>query len=732
MNKQMLLFLCLSLTSAVYGKDKVIVNPACDFNESSICTVTRIEIGKKETRVFVDMQFFPGGWIRFGADTYLEDCVTDERWRALDMKNAALGQEIYFPASGDTSVVFIFPALGKAVKKVNLCDNDEKGKAIIYGLSLNPKETRKPHEIPPAISSWLNEEIAASKRKTLMNIEDNEFFASDTARLIGYIKGYDPRAAFSTGIIYIGNDITREDSPIAIQIHEDGRFEGNIPMNYPVCQKVFFDDRGIDFYLEPGQTLAMILDWDEYRKAKTHNNYKFQDVRFLGAAAEINREFTSFLVQLPDYPSRKIYEERSKKNPDEFKVFFDETIADYAAAYRRLLDTETLSERTKTLLKNHYKVWYAAGLLDYEMDYGYNNNKEKIPDSWYDFLQDIPMNNHALLSSYDFGLFINRLEYCSPLSEADLLVYRSMSPAKTLFQYMFEELGKVKTAEDEEYISMDDSLYIKIFQPDMTKEQQKELHEEHDNAYQKFLDRHQAQKDVEEYNKKYVEIKHLTQEEIETEGWRLKDSLYINKLKLKPGIIYDVTKVRSMDYRFKEMFKDEKESAWNHLTALAAGIEDSFLKKEADRLFLKNFPEGGKKAYELPETPEAKIFKDIIEPFKGKFLLVDFWATSCGPCVYNIKEHKSMREKYKNSPDVDFVYITDDSGSPYNTYIKFVEEQELTNTYRLTADQYRYLRQLFRFNGIPRYVLVDREGLIVDDNAPGYNFEHELNMILKK
>jgi thiol-disulfide isomerase/thioredoxin len=718
--------------SAVYGKDKVIVNPACDFNESAICTVARIEMGKKETRVYVDMQFPPGWWIKFDTDTYLEDCATGERWKVLEMKNGVFGKEIYFPASGDTSIVFIFPALDKTVKKVNLCDNNEKGKAIIYGLSLNPKETRKPHEIPPAISSWLNDGIAASKRKTLMNIEDNEFFDSDTARLIGYIKGYDPRAAFSTGMIYIGNDITREDFPVAIQIREDGRFEGDIPMNYPEWQKVVFDKKWIDFYLEPGQTLAMILDWDEYRKAKTHNDYKFQDVRFLGAAAEINRELTSFLAQLPDYPSGQIYKERSKKNPDEFKTFFDETIAGYAAAYQRLLDTETLSERTKTLLKNHYKVRYAKDLLEYDIDYRQDNKKEKIPDSWYDFLQDIPMNDQTLLSSSDFKIFINRFEYCSPLSGASSMIYSSMSPAKTFIQYLFEELGKVKTAEDEDFIIMHDSLNIKLNQLDMTKERQKELYEEDNNAYNKLIERHQAQKYVEEYFKKYVEVnKHLTQEEIGIEEWRLKDSLYINKLKLKPGVIYDLTKVRSMDYRFKEPFKNNRDGAWNLLTALAADIENPFLKKEADRLFLKNFPEGGKKAYELPDTPEAIIFNDIIEPFKGKFLLVDFWATTCGPCVYNIKNHKSMREKYKNSPDVDFVYITDDSGSPYNNYIKFIKEQELTNTYRLTADQYSYLRQLFRFNGIPRYVLVDREGLIVDDNAPGYNFEHELNMILE-
>jgi hypothetical protein len=55
-----------------------------------------------------------------------------------------------------------------------------------------------------------------------------------------------------------------------------------------------------------------------------------------------------------------------------------------------------------------------------------------------------------------------------------------------------------------------------------------------------------------------------------------------------------------------------------------------------------------------------------------------------------------------------------------------VEEQELIHTYRLTEDQYHYMRQLFRFNGIPHYVLVDGEGKIIDDDFSSHNFEHWL------
>ena len=48
------------------------------------------------------------------------------------------------------------------------------------------------------------------------------------------------------------------------------------------------------------------------------------------------------------------------------------------------------------------------------------------------------------------------------------------------------------------------------------------------------------------------------------------------------------------------------------------------------------------------------------------------------------------------------------------------------NLFRLPEDEYNYLRQLFKFNGIPRYVMLDRDGNVVDDNFPGHNAEYEI------
>ena len=582
--------------------------------------------------------------------------------------------------------------------------------SLCTALAQNKVTANSGTEIPAKVSQWIKSELAKAKRKTLMNFKAGEFFAPDTARLIGYIKGYSPQAGFSTGMIYIGNDITNEDYPVVVQIHEDGRFEGAIPINYPIYSAVSFNDERIDFYIQPGQTLAMLLNLEDLRK----------NIRFRGTTGIINNELTAFYAQLPDLPDQKIYNEKNDKTPEEFKSFLDSCLADYSQTYHRLLETEKLSEASKTILQNNYQIAYATYLFEYETDYMRNN---QMPLEFYNFLQDIPMNNEEMLSTKNFSTFINRLEYCQPVSiDIHTIILQKSIPSKS-------DVEIPKRPEDKTDLLVQDTIIL-VFASQETKEKKLEVWK---NVVTKF--NQMNKQDYEEYiKKKYADfIKKLTPEEIPLEEWRLKDSIYANVLKLKPGIVFDVTKVRSLDYMFSERLKNNKEAAWNTLTALTSNIPESFLRSEADRLFLKNFPEEQRAAYELPDTYEAKIFKDLITPFKGKFLVVDFWATTCGPCVYAIKEHKTLREQYKDSPDVDFIFITSEDESPLASYNNFVKEQELKNTYRINAGQHLYLHQLFRFIGIPHYVLVDKEGKILDDNYDARsNLDTKLEELIKK
>src|SRR5205814_1794879 len=103
---------------------------------------------------------------------------------------------------------------------------------------------------------------------------------------------------------------------------------------------------------------------------------------------------------------------------------------------------------------------------------------------------------------------------------------------------------------------------------------------------------------------------------------------------------------------------------------------------------------------------------------KGKVVLVDFWATWCGPCVAEIPNIKKLYEKY-NPQGFEVIGISLDNGAEAPK--KFMEKEEMPwpcifdgigkDTAGL-ADQYGV-------TSIPLAILVDRKGRVVSMRARG-------------
>ncbi|WP_343303036.1 TlpA disulfide reductase family protein [Chitinophaga niabensis] len=524
--------------------------------------------------------------------------------------------------------------------------------------------TLKAQQIPPAVNKWLSTELEKGRNKKLLkDYTSDAFFSKDSGRIVGYIKGYDTTLKFTSGVIYMENIVTREDYPTVVPVHPDGRFEVGLKMMHPQWLMILFDRKyWLPVYIEPGQVVSMVFDWQLLAKKGDGDTEFKRSVLFGGPAAQINRELSSIDLDKPDYDV--LNKQVKTLTPDAFKVA---TQTHWDKARKKLelqLSGKKYQEHTKTILRNEIDLYFAIILLDYIMNRDYQRAKDTankvlaITESieFYDFLVKNNFDRQELFLSNNFSTFVNRLEFSKPYRESISI--------------------RVKKDPDTEMAKFSPQI-VSLLRP-----------------------------------------------------WQIADTLLPNKYGITTGFLFELCKARSLKQLFgnAHLFRDKKDDARIYLTALSNGMNHPFLLRETEELFQRSYSSTGK-TYTLPDNRSAAIFKSIIDRHKGKLLFVDFWATTCGPCIANIKAQKELRSKYRNNPDFDFIFITSENESPEKAYEKFIAEQHLTNTYRINADNYLALRELFKFNGIPRYVLIDKEGKVLDDDFEMYNFQFELSKL---
>lgn len=115
----------------------------------------------------------------------------------------------------------------------------------------------------------------------------------------------------------------------------------------------------------------------------------------------------------------------------------------------------------------------------------------------------------------------------------------------------------------------------------------------------------------------------------------------------------------------------------------------------------------GYKINEVGEVENEELFSAIISKFKGHVLLVDFWATWCGPCRMANKAMIPMKEELKDK-DILYLYVAGEN-SPKGTWENMIPDVHGEH-FRVTNDQWRYLMDKFNIQGVPTYFVIDRNG----------------------
>lgn len=104
-----------------------------------------------------------------------------------------------------------------------------------------------------------------------------------------------------------------------------------------------------------------------------------------------------------------------------------------------------------------------------------------------------------------------------------------------------------------------------------------------------------------------------------------------------------------------------------------------------------------------------------LSDFKGSYVYVDVWATWCGPCKREIP-HLTELEKDYHGKNIVFLSVSVDEDKDYDEWLNMLEEKEMGGV-QLFASGWSKITKDYKINGIPRFMLFDPEGNIVNVRA---------------
>jgi len=170
-----------------------------------------------------------------------------------------------------------------------------------------------------------------------------------------------------------------------------------------------------------------------------------------------------------------------------------------------------------------------------------------------------------------------------------------------------------------------------------------------------------------------------------------------------------------------QTFKDQATNLDSTIRSMDSRNDKSFFNYIAS-----NYEMNHKNMVRFAKGKKSPIFKNYenynggktsLSDLKGKYVYIDVWATWCNPCKAEIPYLKTLEKEFHGT-NIEFVSISVDKPNAYENWKTMVKTENLEGI-QLFADNNFDSDFIVEYgiNSIPRFILIDPEGNIVDANA---------------
>ena len=781
MNMKKLLSTILLALVVITGqaKEKAIVweQPTIEYGTSNgdgffnlALDVTKVELKDYETVVYITA--FQRGdsekydyWFQFVGDTYLK--VGEQRYTLVSADNIELNKHVYPDKDGKRDMVFHFPALPQGIKSFDFIEGDGQGAFQIKGIK--PVEERWKQLFP---SYWRDNQgdwkiaffedcaiydckfwnykqcdvnqktgeaaivmtngsdelkvVIGKDKKGLRQIQignDKKVYSMITGRFLPDYPTKDTRAEFvdngykTDTVTVIGwikdmpehfkqlktfqfgyQDLyTDEHKSAYADLNEQGRFCVKIPVVNSTEFTIDWNRCFIHTMFEPGKTYFLLYDFKEGRRY------------FMGDDCRLQNELFKFPV---DWQTVRM--EREDKDFDRYIASTDSLLQTQFAKIDKLCEEHpSLSTRYRQYRRGN-TLWQQAFYFGQARFRGENS---RFPE---------------VARRYAYNTFWTKLE--SPLTlhrETQMFLRDYLGDAvvpvsRTFRMNYLDHLGEIAENDEELDVLNRWKEWIKTAQERIgrasTEEEKERIAEEENTknadliqAFEKILNSPRVEKFfsgkslLSNMKDQAHRLDSLGAEPFLKSLWltqQVYEELEHDRVALLPEVL-DSLKMMIANPIGIEMIEKKND--------YYAALEN----REFDKLVLKS-------SDDVKDLSEGEaLLRKLLEPYKGKFVLLDVWGTWCGPCKEALSHSQEEYERLKDF-DIAFLYLA--NRSPQESWENVIKEYNVSGDnvahYNLPAEQQEAIEQYLNVHAFPTYKLFNRDGQLLDLQVNAHDLDN--------
>ena len=555
------------------------------------------------------------------------------------------------------------------------------------------------------------------EKDTCTTIADNHYAEDDSVTIIGWVRPLpavvnwlmnkiDDNEGKGNEVVVemMTNILTGEEPSFTAPIDSLGHFVMRMPI---VNTTSFYLDCGlwsVRVVAEPNETYFLMID--PLKKKKL----------FMGKNARLQNEVNAHRLAINSYGMGRLEKMGDVMNIlDSVKIQTEESMHELDEVYRQ---HPTLSERYRVFYRNKILTNYAH-ILTQGM---YLAPNHKVPEAYSKVVEENywkELSEPYSMDAYEFTHFFNDYRFRLQNAAQDRIVF---SVKWIMDQAEKNDIVKL-TAKDRDAIRQYDEAFPAYWEKreNASDSLQDAIDEEFgkNDFVKAVVEIQNRNSQYEDYSRQKFFRRELekTVEEMDARGWS----------QTGQDIMLCRILCQDIDWSRKPLSKEILAFADEHIHMPAAlhavhTINDRYEQIGKRKLSNEDNIKSNDAVKDMSDG--EKILRKIIEPYKGKIILVDIWGTWCGPCKMRLQH---SQEEYERLKDFDLIYLylcNRSSDESWKNVIKeYKVEGENVIHYNLPDEQQNAIEKIIGVKGYPTYKLIDRDGTLLDVNADPIDLE---------